>query len=96
MSNVKVFNEKEIENLTPMIMAVQQFLFEKTMFEKKKQDKLNMTTLGGIGFYFDYKDDNTYLMYTKHPKDWHETSIKYDIEEYKKYMLVQQGAYVER
>lgn len=95
MSKVTVFSEEEINNISPLIMTVQQFLMEKSMFEKKKHDKLNMTSLGGVGFYFEYDDNNTYLMYTKHPKEWNEFYIKKDIEEYNRYMMIQKGAYIQ-
>lgn len=90
---MKILEDTEVSSF---IIAIQQFLIDKAMFEKTKPDKFNITTLGGVGFYFEYDDNETYLCYTKHPKDWNESSIKYDMEEYTKYMLAQKGVYIEQ
>ena len=95
MNKFKTFNEEEISKLSPLISMIQELLLEKSLFEMKRQDNLNITTLGNVGFFFRYEDDQTYLCYTKHPKEWDELRIKYDMEEYKKYMLIKKGAQIE-
>jgi len=93
---LKVIGGEEVKQMSPILMTVYQLLIEKTMFEKQHQNENNRTVLGGVGFYFKENGDEYYLCYDKHPKYWNEVYIKEDIEEIKKYMMIEKGAYIEQ
>jgi hypothetical protein len=91
MTKVKVFDESNASELSPIIGSVERFLIQKTHFEKMPQDKNNKTYLGGVGFYFDEVDGMHLICYDKHPKYWNEQHIKNDLDNWERYMAKQQG-----
>lgn len=95
-AKMKVLSEKDAEQLSPILMTVNQLLVEKCMFEKRPQDETNKTILGGVGFFFKERDGKYYLCYDKHPKFWNDLYIKEDIEQIRKYILIEKGAFIEQ
>lgn len=91
----KILEDKDIKNISPMILAANELLMEKALFENLRQDENNRTILGGVGFFFRERDGEYFLCWDKHPRYWNEEYMKEDIEEYKKYMLKQKGAYIQ-
>lgn len=91
-TKMKILEEDEI---SPIIASVYQLLIDKTMFEKRKHDETNRLVLGGVGFFFKEHHEQYYLCYDKHPKTWNEFLIKEDIEAIRKFILREQGAYIE-
>jgi hypothetical protein len=80
MEKFKPLTEDESKDLSPMITKIYDIISKKVMNEMKPCDKNNPTYLGGVKFFFAYKDNEPYLMWDTHANEWDETKIMEDIE----------------
>lgn len=84
MTELRLPNIEENQDIKNIIILVQSFLCEKALKENKKQDEMNKTTLGNINFWFvTGKDKKSYLVYDSNPMNWTKktiSKIKNDID----------------
>jgi len=91
MEQVKLLTAEQSKKVSHITLLVNNFLSKKAMYEQKRQDKNNRTSLGGVSFFYQFDEENgivrnVTLCWDTSPEEWDEAAMINEITEQEQYI----------